>query len=136
MPATKIATDAKLSFRARGERHGNARLTAEQVRAIRRDRDAHDTAFRVLAERFGVSVSTVGRILRRETWAAPEYEPVPVRDGGRASSDPGVGVPGNVRPGRPASASKQSGRSPGRRASKQLHCEPESKTEPLSGFLD
>ncbi len=75
MPPTKIATDAKPSFRARGERHGNAKLTAEQVRAIRRDRATHDTAFRVLAERFGISVSTVGRVLRRETWAAPEYEP-------------------------------------------------------------
>ena len=77
MPHTKIATDAKPSFRARGERHGNAKLTAEQVRAIRRDRAAHDTAFRVLAERFNVSVSTVGRVLRREIWAAPEYEPEP-----------------------------------------------------------
>ncbi len=75
MPPTKIATDAKPSFRARGEHHGNAKLTAEQVRAIRRDRAAHHTAFHALAERFGVSVSTVGRVLRRETWAAPEYEP-------------------------------------------------------------
>ncbi len=77
MPPTKIATDAKPSFRARGERHGNARLTAQQVRAIRQERAAHDTAFHVLAERFGISVSTVGRVLRRETWAAPEYEPEP-----------------------------------------------------------
>ena len=28
----------------------------------------------VLAERFGVSAATIGRILRRETWVAPEYE--------------------------------------------------------------
>ncbi len=77
MPLMKISTDARPSFRARGERHGNARLTAEQVRAIRRDRAAHDTAFHVLAERYGVSVSTVGRVLRRESWAAPEYEPEP-----------------------------------------------------------
>ena len=77
MPPMKISTDAKPSFRARGERHGNAKLTAEQVRAIRRDRSAHDTAFHVLAERYGISVSTVGRVLRRETWAAPEYEPEP-----------------------------------------------------------
>ncbi len=77
MPPKKIAIDAKPSFRAQGERHGNARLTAQQVRAIRRDRAAHDTAFRVLAERYGISVSTVGRVLRREIWAAPEYEPEP-----------------------------------------------------------
>jgi len=96
MPPTKVVPERKRSFRARGERHGNAKLTAEQVRAIRRDRDAHDTAFRVLAERFGVSVSTVGRILRRETWAAPEFEPGPTHEHGRTSSDPGVGVSENV----------------------------------------
>ena len=98
MPPMKILTDAKPSFRARGERHGNARLTAQQVRAIRRDRAAHDTAFRVLAERYGISVSTVGRILRRETWAAPEYEPEPSLKA-QASSDPAVGVPENAVPG-------------------------------------
>ncbi len=92
------STESKPSFRARGERHGNARLTAEQVRAIRRDRAAHDTAFHILAERFGISVSTVGRILRRETWAEPEYEPEPTLHG-LALSDPAIGVPENVAPG-------------------------------------
>lgn len=75
MPRKKLTAPINRNFRARGERHGNARLTAEQVRAIRRDRAAHDTAFCVLADRFGISISTVGRVLRRETWAAPEYEP-------------------------------------------------------------
>jgi len=75
MTTIQISSENKPSFRARGERHGNARLTAEQVRAIRRDRAAHDTAFSVLAARYGISISTVGRVLRRETWAAPEYEP-------------------------------------------------------------
>ena len=75
MTTTQIQSGIKPSFRARGERHGNARLTAQQVRSIRRERKAHDTPFRELAERYGVSVSTVGRILRRETWAVPEYEP-------------------------------------------------------------
>ena len=65
MPPKKRTARRNRSFRARGERHGNAKLTAEQVRAIRRDRAAHDTAFRVLAERYGISVSTVGRLLRR-----------------------------------------------------------------------
>ncbi len=65
---------SKQSFRARGERHGCARLTGEQVRAIRRDRAAHDTPFDILAERFCVSAATIGRVLRRETWVAPEYE--------------------------------------------------------------
>ena len=95
MPCQKLTAPINRNFRARGERHGNAKLTAEQVRAIRRDRAAHDTAFRVLAERFGISVSTVGRVLRRETWAAPEYEPELTLNS-EASSDPGVGVPENV----------------------------------------
>ncbi len=98
MPPTTIATDAKPSFRARGERHGNAKLTAQQVRAIRRDRAAHDTAFCVLADRFGISISTVGRVLRRETWDRPEYEPELTLNE-EASSNPGVGVPENVFPG-------------------------------------
>ena len=95
MTTTQIPSEHKPSFRAQGERHGNARLTAQQVRAIRRDRAAHDTAFSVLAERYGISVSTVGRVLRRETWAAPEYEPEASLKA-QASSDPGVGVPENV----------------------------------------
>lgn len=61
-------------FRARGERHGGSKLTAEQVRAIRREREAHQTPFHVLAKRYGVTAGNIGRVLRRETWAAPEYE--------------------------------------------------------------
>ena len=38
MPPKKRTARRKRSFRARGERHGNAKLTAQQVRAIRRDR--------------------------------------------------------------------------------------------------
>jgi DNA invertase Pin-like site-specific DNA recombinase len=71
---TQMSSENKPSFRARGERHGNAKLTTQQVRAIRRERAAHDTPFRELAERYGVSVGTIGRVLRRETWAAPEFE--------------------------------------------------------------
>ena len=74
MTTTQIPPENKPSFRARGERHGNAKLTGVQVRAIRRDRAAHATPFQILAERYGVSVSTVGRVLRHETWAAPEYK--------------------------------------------------------------
>ena len=98
MPPKKRTARRKPSFRARGERHGNARLTAEQVRAIRQDRAAHDTAFRVLAERYGISVSTVGRVLRREVWAAPEYEPEPSLKA-QASRDSAGGVPENAAPG-------------------------------------
>jgi len=98
MPPKKRTARRKPSFRARGERHGNARLTAEQVRAIRRDRAAHDTAFHVLAERYGISVSTVGRVLRRESWASPEYEPGPSLKP-QASRDSAGGVPVNVPPG-------------------------------------
>ncbi len=65
---------SKRDFRARGERHGCARLSGAEVRAIRREREAHGTPFHVLAQRYGVAVGTIGRVLRRETWAAPEYE--------------------------------------------------------------
>ena len=64
MPDRQTPLTTKPSFRARGERHGLARLTAEQVRAIRRDRAAHDTPFRVLAERYAISIATIGRMKR------------------------------------------------------------------------
>ncbi len=98
MTSNQIPSEHKPSFRARGERHGNARLTAQQVREIRRDRAAHNTPFRELAERYSVAVGTIGRVLRRETWAEPEYEPEPTLQG-LALSDPEVGVPEKFAPG-------------------------------------
>jgi hypothetical protein len=49
----------------RGERHGNARLTAAQVDAIR---CARGRSQRALAADFGVSRITIRRVLARQTW--------------------------------------------------------------------
>jgi hypothetical protein len=53
--------------RLRGERNGNARLTREQVRAIRVARAAGET-FRGIAARYGVGTGTIVRIVQGATW--------------------------------------------------------------------
>ena len=52
---------------ARGERHGNARLTEGKVSAMRR-MAVVGISQRDIAKRFGVSQGTVGFVLRGETW--------------------------------------------------------------------
>ncbi len=47
-----------------GEDHLNAKLTTEQVIAIRNSRETH----RVIANRYGVSREAIGQIKRRVTW--------------------------------------------------------------------
>ena len=54
----------------RGEKHGNARLTADQVAAIRKAQSDGERR-RSVAARFGISIGTVGNIWRGETWRAP-----------------------------------------------------------------
>ncbi|HEX6786952.1 MAG TPA: HNH endonuclease [Acidimicrobiales bacterium] len=51
-----------------GDAHPNARLTAESVREIRRQRAEEGATGVDLAQRFGVGRSTVYRMLHRETW--------------------------------------------------------------------
>lgn len=53
---------------AQGERIGNARLTTEQVRAIRR-RAATGEPNTSLAREFDTDPTNIGRIVRRERWA-------------------------------------------------------------------
>lgn len=60
----------------RGERNHQAKLTAAEVLAIRRLEGA--AILRDVADRFGVSICTVHRIWRRETWAWLE-EPSPAQ---------------------------------------------------------
>lgn len=61
--------DAKHKGRIRsGEHHGLAKLTAEQVREIRRARSESTVSQRELGLRFGVSESQVSRIVRRTDW--------------------------------------------------------------------
>lgn len=53
---------------ARGEGHGAARLTWNDVREIRRLR-SEGAVYRELAEMFGVGISQVARITRGESWS-------------------------------------------------------------------
>lgn len=53
---------------ARGERHGAAKLTNEQVLAIRA-LVARGAAQRAVGQQFGVSQTLVGQIARRKVWA-------------------------------------------------------------------
>lgn len=52
---------------ARGERHGNAKLTVERVIEIRSLAAIGDT-YAKLSRNFGVSVDQIGNIVRREVW--------------------------------------------------------------------
>jgi hypothetical protein len=53
---------------ARGERHGRAKLTAEQVRQIRQRRASEGLSARQLAEHFGVSRTNIKDILAGRIW--------------------------------------------------------------------
>jgi hypothetical protein len=57
---------------ARGEHNGFARLTEDQVRAIRAAYVPYRVSYPVLARRFGVAVSTIRLVIHRETWAHVE----------------------------------------------------------------
>jgi transposase len=61
------------SFIARGELNGNSKLTAAKVielreRYARRTQIGQRTTIRQLAQRFGLSMTHVWRILHREVW--------------------------------------------------------------------
>ena len=49
----------------RGDEQSGAKLTTDAVRAIRESRETE----KVLAGRYGVSRTTIGRIRRRDAWA-------------------------------------------------------------------
>lgn len=57
-------TTAKRIYR--GSENASARLSEDKVRAIRASSESH----RVLAQRYGVSSSTIGRVKRGEHWKA------------------------------------------------------------------
>lgn len=52
----------------RGEQHPRAKLTEDKVREIRHLRSGGQ-AYQKIADRFGVSRNTIGRIIRKERWA-------------------------------------------------------------------
>ena len=58
----------------RGEGHGSARVTAEQVIKIRRRYATGGVTHQQLAEQYHLSPSEIGRVIRRETWAHLESE--------------------------------------------------------------
>ncbi len=58
-------------LRARGERHGSAKLCESDVKEIRRRFEAGET-FRALADAFDVSESCIGLVLHRRTWGHVE----------------------------------------------------------------
>lgn len=57
-----------------GEAHPRSRVTADQVRAMRA---AYDNGARQvdLAKQYGISYSTAGSVIRRETWRHVEDDP-------------------------------------------------------------
>jgi len=54
---------------ARGERHGNAKVTADVVRALRADYAGGGVTVAELADRHQVSLAQAARIIRREHWS-------------------------------------------------------------------
>jgi hypothetical protein len=55
--------------RQRGEAHGMARLTADQVVQVRAAYEAGGVLQRELAVRFGVSTSAIGLVVNRKNWS-------------------------------------------------------------------
>ena len=57
-----------LATRARGERNGSAKLTAKQVKAIRREWKPWYVTMPYLGKKYGVSESTIRTIVHRSNW--------------------------------------------------------------------
>jgi predicted DNA-binding ArsR family transcriptional regulator len=55
-------------LRARGSRHGAAKLTERDVREIRRRYAKGRETFAALADAFNVSPQTIGGIVHRRSW--------------------------------------------------------------------
>lgn len=53
---------------ARGERHGHAKLTEAEVKAMRAIRAATGMSYRLIGERFGVALSQAWRVINDENW--------------------------------------------------------------------
>lgn len=61
---------------AKGEGHGMHKLTEEQVKELRFLRESKGLSYRALGERFGVSTTHAGFIVRRESWAHLPEDPM------------------------------------------------------------
>ncbi len=60
---------ARKGRKARGEGHGNSKLTKEEVLEIRKLHAAGEVTLDDLADEFGVSNVAISRIVRRKNWA-------------------------------------------------------------------
>ena len=58
-----------------GEQSGRAKLTAEQVIEVRAGYTGQPRYYAAMATKFGVSVASIGAILRGDTWKAKRYFP-------------------------------------------------------------
>jgi DNA invertase Pin-like site-specific DNA recombinase len=67
-PQSNYADRDRHGRTAKGERHGQAKLTAEQAQAIRSRYRAGGTSERKLAAEFGVGRTTVRDILTGHSW--------------------------------------------------------------------
>jgi DNA invertase Pin-like site-specific DNA recombinase len=65
--ARGLPEDAPLNAGRRGEFHPSAKLTEKDIEKVRQMREAGHTVTE-LAERFGVSKSTMSAALARKTW--------------------------------------------------------------------
>lgn len=68
----EAARRPEVAAKRRGEGNGNARLTWEEVREIRRLYGRGGVSQQALAEAFGVKHTAVSRIVRRVTWVEAE----------------------------------------------------------------
>jgi len=62
-----------------GERNSQAVLTWEKVRGIRQERTTSNTPYRVLADKYGVSLSAIRHVVHNTQWIDPSYTPPPRR---------------------------------------------------------
>ena len=54
--------------RPKGEQHGNAVLTEKTVLRMRREYASEHLPLRVYAQRYGISIATTHKIIKREAW--------------------------------------------------------------------
>lgn len=65
---SNIADAVKHGVICRGEKHGRAKLTTEQVRRIREECTAGTASQQVIANKYGVTQMLVSKIFRRRVW--------------------------------------------------------------------
>jgi len=80
-------TNPPADFRARGSRHGAAKLTEADVREIRRRYATGGETFAVLADAFSVSPQTVSGIVHMRSWQHVERKADDLADDHRKVSE-------------------------------------------------